>query len=40
MELLEIRPLRVLKPILMLKRRFCSAEMCFICRFWGAGLSL
>lgn len=34
LELLEIKLLRVLKPILILKRLFCSAEMCF-CRFCG-----
>lgn len=33
LELLEIKLLRVLKPILILKRLFCSAEMCF-CRFY------
>lgn len=39
--LLEIKLFRVSKPILMLKRLFCSAEMCFICRFcWGTGPSL
>lgn len=37
LELLEIKLFRVSKPILMLKRLFCSAEMCFICRFcWGS----
>lgn len=41
LELLEIKLFRVSKPILMLKRLFCSAEMCFICRFcWGIGPSL
>ena len=39
--LLEIKLFRVSKPILMLKRLFCSAEMCFICRFcWGIDPSL
>lgn len=33
LELLEIKLFRVLKPILILKRLFCSAEMCF-CRFY------
>lgn len=41
LELLEIKLFRVSKPILMLKRLFCSAEMCFICRFcWGTDPSL
>jgi hypothetical protein len=41
LELLEIKLFRVSKPILMLKRLFCSAEMCFICRFcWGINGSL
>lgn len=35
-ELLDMRLLRVSKAILMLKRLFCSAEMCFICRFCGS----
>lgn len=34
--LLDMRLLRVSKAILMLKRLFCSAEMCFICRFCGS----
>lgn len=33
LELLEIKLFKVLKPILILKRLFCSAEMCF-CRFY------
>lgn len=40
LELLEIKLFRVLKPILILKRLFCSAEMCF-CRFyWGINWSM
>lgn len=41
LELLEMRLLSMSKHILMLKRLFCSAEMCFICRFcWRTRWSL
>lgn len=39
LELLEIKLFSVLKPILILKRLFCSAEMCF-CRFFNAATFL